>query len=115
MQALYADIRGTLGLPFINTDYRAFARWPSYFDLAWKDIKPAIQSDDYESATSRIHRKAISLALSLPNTSQVSATQLQNAAETDADLQEILSVVQLFQWLLPGLALNVALLREQVI
>lgn len=28
--ALYANIRTTLGLPFVNTDYRAFARWPSY-------------------------------------------------------------------------------------
>ena len=28
---VYADIRATLDLPVVNTDYRALARWPSYF------------------------------------------------------------------------------------
>ena len=40
--ALYSDVRQTLGLPFVNTDYRAFARWPSYFDPAWTDLRSII-------------------------------------------------------------------------
>ena len=40
-RALYEDVKATLGLPFVNTDYRALARWPSYFALAWKDLKAA--------------------------------------------------------------------------
>ena len=36
-RALYDDIKTVLGLPFVNTDYRAFARWPSYFHRAWAD------------------------------------------------------------------------------
>lgn len=34
-RAVYRDIKTVLQLPFVNTDYRAFARWPSYFALAW--------------------------------------------------------------------------------
>ncbi|QIE43551.1 hypothetical protein G5B39_16210 (plasmid) [Rhodobacteraceae bacterium SC52] len=49
--ALYADIRDTLGLPFVNTDYRAFARWPSYFSAAWPDLKAAIQTSSYVDLT----------------------------------------------------------------
>ncbi len=30
-RAVYEDIKNILQLPFVNTDYRAFARWPSYF------------------------------------------------------------------------------------
>ena len=30
LQALYDDLRSTIGLPFLNTDYRALARWPSF-------------------------------------------------------------------------------------
>ena len=32
--AVYDNIKATLGLLFVNSDCRAFARWPSYFALA---------------------------------------------------------------------------------
>jgi hypothetical protein len=34
---VFDDVKTALGLPFLNTDYRALARWPSYFALAWAD------------------------------------------------------------------------------
>lgn len=39
---------------------------------------------------------------------------MRDAALSDAALQEVLSVVRLFQWLLPGLAVNVAFFRGQL-
>ncbi|MEC8204212.1 MAG: hypothetical protein VX075_12080 [Pseudomonadota bacterium] len=32
--AVYDNIKATFGLLFVNSDCRAFARWPSYFALA---------------------------------------------------------------------------------
>ena len=32
--AVYDNTKATLGLLFVNSDCRAFARWPSYFALA---------------------------------------------------------------------------------
>ncbi len=113
--ALYDDIRETLGLPFVNTDYRAFARWPSYFNLAWHDLKPVIQSTAYEPAVSLIHSRSVALAVALPNVTSLSSEDLIEAAARDADPAEVLAVVQLFQWLLPGLAFNVAYFRAQLI
>ena len=115
LSRIYEDLRSTLGLPFVNTDYRAFARWPSYFARAWGALKPTIQSMDYEPAVSRVHQTAISLAQDLPNPSGLTPERLIAAAREDADLDEVLLVVRLFQWLLPGLAVNVAILREQLI
>lgn len=112
---LYADIRATLGLPFVNTDYRAFARWPSYFVLAWQDVRGAVSSDTYEHQVTRIHHKAVGIAHGLPNVTRLEADPLRKAAEEDASLDEVLTVVRLFQWLLPGLALNVAFLRAQLL
>lgn len=112
--AIYDDIRETLGLPFVNTDYRAFARWPSYFSLAWRDLKPVIQSTAYEPAVSRIHSHAVKLAVDLPNVTGLSPQDLVDAAARDADPAEVLAVVRLFQWLLPGLAFNVAFFRVQL-
>ena len=112
--AVYADICETLGLPFVNTDYRALARWPSYFAPTWADLKSAVQSDGYEARVARIHEKAVELAAALPNPTGLGAAELCAAAEQDAALGEVLSVVRLFQWLLPGLAVNVAFLRAQL-
>ncbi|MEZ5657973.1 MAG: hypothetical protein R3E83_05440 [Burkholderiaceae bacterium] len=112
---LYADIRDTLGLPFVNTDYRAFARWPSYFSPAWADLKAAIVSPSYEARVFCVHERALSLVAALPNVIGLDSKTLRAAAAEDASPQQVLSVVRLFQWLLPGLATNVAFLREQLV
>ena len=46
-----------LGLPFLNTDYRALPRWPSYFDVAWRALKPLIGASTYDEAVERVHKK----------------------------------------------------------
>jgi hypothetical protein len=48
-RAMYDDIKATLGLPFVNTDYRALARWPSYFHRAWVDLKTVVDGAEYEA------------------------------------------------------------------
>ena len=114
LAALYADLRGAPGLPFVNTDYRAFARWPSYFALAWSDLKPRLSEVGYATRVECVHHAAITLAVSLPNASGITPDALRDAATSDASLEEVLSVVRLFQWLLPGLAVNVAFFRSQL-
>ena len=109
---LYADIRETLGLPFVNTDYRAFARWPSYFIPAWQHLKGAVRSTAYESHVACVHDRAATLAINLPSVTGLTSSRLKAAADCDASVDEVLNVVRLFQWLLPGLAVNVAFLRK---
>jgi hypothetical protein len=111
---VYADIRATLGLPFVNTDYRAFARWPSCFNAGWADLRQAALSESYEPVVKLVHDKAVALASALPNPSGLTAADLIAAAKCDAPCQEVLEVVKLFQWLLPGLVVNVAFLRAQL-
>ena len=113
--AVYADVRQTLGLPFVNTDYRAFARWPSYFNPAWTDLRSIILREEYEPAVRRVHDAAVSLASGLPNMSKITPQQLIDCAKQDGQLSEVVSVVRLFQWLLPGLAVNVAVFRHQLL
>jgi hypothetical protein len=62
----------------------------------------------------RVHHKAVELALGLPNPAGLTPDALQRAAAEDGPVDDILSVVRLFQWLLPGLVLNVAFLRGQL-
>ena len=113
--ALYEDIKSKLGLPIINTDYRAFARWPTYFGMAWDDLSHKLVSAKYEQQVCNVHDFAVGQMLRLPNPSGLTCKILQESAQADASLHEIKEVVRLFQWLLPGLALNVAYLRAQLL
>jgi hypothetical protein len=114
-QAVYEDIKNILQLPFVNTDYRAFARWPSYFALAWKDLREKAGSPDHEIICQACHDRVANLvATELPNPGDLSSNALRRAAKTDASLDEVIQVCQLFQWLLPGLITNVAYFRHQL-
>ena len=115
LRALYDDLKSTIGLPFLNTDYRALARWPSYFDVAWRSLKPLIGTSAYDEAVERVHKKAVALVLALPNPGELTRAKLVAAADEDTGAESVLDVVRLFQWLLPGLVVNVACMREQTL
>ncbi len=114
-QAVYEDIKTTLQLPFVNTDYRAFARWPSYFALAWKNLREKAGTKEHERICQDCHERIASLvATQLPNPGGLSSDALRQAAESDASLEEVVQVCRLFQWLIPGLITNVAYFRHQL-
>ncbi len=110
---LYEDIKATLKLPFVNTDYRAFARWPSYFHLAWGDLRTVAGGPEHERFVQTVHERAVHIATTLPNPGGLTGAALRAAAEKDAPLAEVLEMSRLFQWLLPGLVTNVAYFRHQ--
>ncbi len=113
-QAVYDEVMATLGLPFVNTDYRALARWPSYFALAWGDLKPSAETAAHKALANRVYGRVLELANALPNPGGLKAEALQAAAEQDAPLGEIRPVTELFHYLLPELVVNVAFFRAQL-
>lgn len=114
LRDLYRRIKTTLGLPFVNTDYRALARWPSYLELAWQNLSAHIHSEAYSKITYGVHATALQLATELPNPGALQPIQLSEAAEKDASHHEVLEVARLFQYLLPGLMANIAFFRAQL-
>lgn len=111
---VYADVKKTLGLPFVNTDYRALARWPSYFAMAWGDIRSVVGTGPYEALVQDVHDELVGRASRLPNPSGLTASAVREAAAGAASQDEIREVCRLFQWLLPGLVTNVAFFRHQL-
>jgi hypothetical protein len=115
-RALYEDLKATLGLPFVNTDYRALARWPSYFALAWADLRPVVRSAAHEAICAAVHAQALqTVSRILPNPGGLDSARLLEAATRDAPVAEVVQMARLFQWLLPGLVTNVAFFRQQLI
>ena len=114
-RAVYDDIKAVLGLPLVNTDYRALARWPSYWQLAWADIRPALLAAKTDPICDELHLRTVDLIRDgLPNPGCLSSSALIQAARQDAPLDEVINMCRLFQWLLPGLVTNVAYLRAQL-
>lgn len=105
-RALYEDIKLQLRLPVVNTDYRALARWPSYFGLAWDNLRPSVSTSAYESLVEAMHGEVVSAALSLPNPGGITSAALLAAATDDGAFEDIQRTVELFQWLLPGLIIQ---------
>jgi len=114
-RAGYDDIKSVLQLPFVNTDYRALGRWPSYWNIAWADLRPVLLTPAPELICQKLHERCVGLMReTLPNPGEISSKALINAAKQDAPLEEIIAMCRLFHWLLPGLVTNVAYLRAQL-
>ncbi len=113
-RALYEEVKATLKLPFVNTDYRAFARWPSYFHLAWNDLRAVAGGAAHERLVQAVHEGAVAAARTLPNPGGLTSAAIRAAADKDASRAELVEVCRLFQWLLPGLVTNVAYFRDQL-
>ncbi|MEM1315602.1 MAG: halocarboxylic acid dehydrogenase DehI family protein [Pseudomonadota bacterium] len=111
---VYARVRSRLGLPFVNTDYRAYARWPSAFAAAWSGLEAHLDDPAHGEAVDRLHHRAVALSRALPDPGGLAPEALEAAAAQDASVEEVRAVVRLFQWLLPGLILNVAVFRAQL-
>jgi hypothetical protein len=107
LQTVYADIKATLGLPFVNSDYKAMGRWPSYLLLAWQDLKPSIDSEHYVRIRQGIHERALATAEGLPHRYLVDKERAIAVGLTEEEVVELMRVITLFQWLLSGLIINV--------
>jgi len=113
-KATYASVRENLELPFVNTDYRGLAQWPTYFRLVWSDLAPIVKTQEYDAVVTNIHHRFVEASMKLPNPTGTIVQDLKEAANRSASINEVLAVSQLFQWLLPGLITNVAFFREQL-
>ena len=52
---VYEDVKRVLNLPFVNTDYRALARWPSYWAMAWGDLRRVAGTPAHDAICQAFH------------------------------------------------------------
>lgn len=107
LRAVFRDIRETLSLESINSDYRTLALWPDYLANAWVRLKPTVVEDDYRRAGNELRESARALARRLPHPVPLSRRLVEDLG-VDAD--EVTERTASFERLLPPLILNVALL-----
>jgi hypothetical protein len=108
LRALYGDIKVTLNLPFVNSDYKAMARWPSYLKLAWDELKPRLSEPPYATVRQSIHDLALDAVDRLPYPYRMDRRAAAAVGMSAAEIDELCRTILLFQWLLSGLILNVS-------
>nr|AAA25831.1 D-2-haloalkanoate dehalogenase [Pseudomonas putida] len=115
LSQVYADIKQTLQLPFINSDYKAMARWPSYLEQAWGALKPCIDTPAYQAGRFDINARALAALDALPTAYRMSRDDALQAGLSEAQTDELIQVISLFQWMLSGLVLNVTHFKQQAL
>lgn len=106
IKKLFEDIKQTLSLSSINSDYRTLALWPDYLAAGWERLKPIVQTDEYTRASDDLRETARKLARTLPFSVPLSRERIEELGE-DAD--EIVKMTEKFERLLPSLIINMAL------
>jgi hypothetical protein len=98
VKAVYKDIKQTLRVPLVNLVFRVLANHPDYLQLAWRQLKPNIQTVFFEQQADAIRARAVDGVASMSV----------RTAEQDPAIGEVLNV---FHYVNPKLLLAVAALR----
>ena len=108
---VFRSIRAHLGLGIVPDDFRAFARWPKYLELAWADARNRDEEERARAALSELREQADEAARQLPLRVEVSEETLRSAG---ADPSRVRALLERFHRALPGLVLDLALFKVQL-
>ena len=106
LRRVFSDIRESLQLSSINSDYRTLALWPDYLEPAWGALRPLLETDAYRGAAHALGARAQRVAdgLRIP-----AGIELPRLAAEGEKAEAVMEVTEQFERLLPPLILNVAL------
>lgn len=111
VKELYEDMKRALGLPFVNSDYQALAKWPAFLKPAWEDIRPWRLREEYLSVQQELVRLAERAAGRMCPPIQLEVNEIKEAAGSPAAFENLQQTVKVFSGLLPALIINDALFR----
>ncbi|HXW51552.1 MAG TPA: halocarboxylic acid dehydrogenase DehI family protein [Candidatus Acidoferrales bacterium] len=112
VRAIYEDMRVSLRLPFIETEYKAMASYPDWLEVWWRDCKPRVAEPGYELLTRGIGAAALNASRSLPHGLFLSEDLLSSHGIDDQRRADLRRVTGTFVRSLPGLIINVELARR---
>ncbi|MBD3884054.1 SDR family NAD(P)-dependent oxidoreductase [Phormidium tenue FACHB-886] len=109
MQQIYRDIRQTLGVPLVNSDYQALARWSAFFIAAWEDVKLWRDRPEYQLLKQAVMQRAEDAASRLRPAVVVGEQEVRDLLDNPEDFEQIQQTVQMFRDVLPELIVQDAL------
>jgi halocarboxylic acid dehydrogenase DehI len=112
VRSIYEDMRTTLGLPFIETEYRAMASYPDWLEVWWKDCKPLTMGEPYRTLGHDLAKAAADAAKRLPHRLHLSDDLLESCEIDETKRLELRRINGAFVRLLPSLIINLEVARR---
>jgi short-subunit dehydrogenase len=106
MQQVYRDIKQTLGVPIVNSDYQALAHWTAFFLAAWEDIKQWRDRPEYQLLKQTVIQRAEEAAARLRPAVVIGEQEVRDRLDSPEDYQQIQQSVQMFRDILPELIIQ---------
>src|SRR5882724_3303156 len=104
----FDEMKRVLNMPVVNTDYRAFARWPDFLREYWKALWPIVQAPSYREQQRALCESSESMVREWKVPDDFSIDKMQEAGFSDKQVEAIVRTTETFQNILSGLLLNVA-------
>ncbi|MHB1414453.1 MAG: halocarboxylic acid dehydrogenase DehI family protein [Chloroflexota bacterium] len=111
IKRLYGDIKQTLNLPVVNSDYQAMAKWPDFFWPGWDDLKQWRDREEYQHLWLEIAHMGEEAVNRLCPSLSLDQNEVRRAVGDPGEYENLRRMVDMFVHLLPGLIANDTLLR----
>lgn len=104
---IYDEIKRAFGMPVVNTDFRAFARFPDFLEDYWAVLRPTVELPLYAESHFGVQDTALAVAREFPAVVDLRKERLENAGIGDDDLAAVLRATEMLVKLLSAALLNV--------
>ncbi len=108
VRGIFDDIRLTLGLSVINSDYRALASRPDDLETLWSSLKPHVDSPRYGQIVRELRSMTRAHVSVLPFRMDLNPHTLRHSGLSEQQLDGLRTTLSEFYGLLPGLVVNTA-------
>lgn len=108
---IYDDIKRVFGAPVVNTDFRAFARFPDFLEDFWAVLRPLTESPLYTESQFGMQDAALALARDFPAPVSFGKELLENAGIDDDAIAAVIRATELFLKILSSALLNLAIAK----
>jgi hypothetical protein len=113
LRATYRDVERTLGLPLVATDYQAIGMFPGALETAWPDLRVALGQAEYRAAEEQLSARIDQAAQRVGLARAIDRMSIRMVAQMGpAEVANLSALIHMFRRLMPGLCLQVAMLRR---
>jgi halocarboxylic acid dehydrogenase DehI len=106
LRAIFEEIKKTMSVQYVNSDFRTLALWPDYLAAGWERLKLVLKRERYIAACESLIDKSRALARTLPHPIPLTRTRV---AEAGADVDEVVRITNAIERVLPQLMIAVDL------
>ena len=108
---VYDEIKRAFGAPVVNTDFRAFARFPDFLEEYWAVLRRTIDEPLYAESQFGLQDTAFAVAREFPAVVNLTKERLEGAGIGDDDIAAVVRDSELFLKLLSAGMLNLAIAK----